>query len=386
MSAERKDEQRVVFIGPTYPFKGGIAQYCTLFFRHLRQRRNVEMHTFRKLYPAWLFPGNSTPDPSTQALREDGVVRSLAFLDPFTFFRLGTRLRRRGARCVIAAWWTFAWAPHLRLLLAGLRGAVPTVFWCHNVFDHGRSRLKRAAVRGLLRRVDRFVVHSQAECRHLAGVVQGADIRVGFLPLLRAFETPGAAAGPAAEEARATGGTGPKRVLFFGFVRPYKGLDDLLAAWPRVVAGERAQLHIAGEFWGRSKEATLARIRELGIESSVRIDDTYTPNEAIPALFRSADLVALPYREATGSGVANLAIEFERPLVVTDVGSLPETVVPGRTGWIARARDPEDLAACVLQALRAGPQRDALRALHRERAGSWETLLDLFDGVMDAWR
>jgi glycosyltransferase involved in cell wall biosynthesis len=378
-STSRDAASPVVFIGPTFPFKGGIAKYSTVFFWELSARFPAEMHTYRTMYPGWIFPGKTVLDPSASRFGVEGAVRDLSFVQPLTFLRLGRKLRRRAPACVIMTWWTAAWIPHMWLFLMGLGDKVPLVFWCHNVFDHARSRLMSLASRCVLRRVRRFVVHSEAERRTLAEAVPNGDIRVSALPLLNVFRpvTAGARAGAAA-----TDPAGPRKLLCFGFMRPYKGLEDLVSALPSILKEEEVELVIAGESWNGAAEKLRRQACELGVDDHVDVRDGYVPNEDIESLFGATDLVVMPYCGATGSGVAGLAIEFEKPLVVADVGSLPEAVVDGKTGWVAGAGDRSSLAATIIKALRNPVQAEALRARHLELADGWRRLLDAFTDLI----
>jgi len=338
MMIQQQEHLPLVLIGPVFPFKGGIAHYVTALYEVLRARCPVELHTYRSLYPSWLFPGRSEPDPSAGARRIPEARRDLSFLNPFSFFLLGRRLRRSKAPLVIT-WWTLAWMPHISLLLWGLGPRRhDAVFWCHNVLDHDGGRLPRLLTGLLLKRGRRFLVHTPAKREQLLTLVPGARIACADLPLVQLA-------------------------------------PDLLTALPTVLERHPdTHLLVVGECWGHTRMHTEKRIRELGLLSAVRLIDRYVTNEQIPDVFRDADLVVLPYREATGSAVANLAIAMERPLVVTDAGSLPDCVQVGRTGYIARAGDPSDLAAKVILALDTAFSPEALAEIKISREAGWEAL------------
>jgi D-inositol-3-phosphate glycosyltransferase len=150
------------------------------------------------------------------------------------------------------------------------------------------------------------------------------------------------------DAARATLGLAGPVVLFFGLVRAYKGLDVLLQS----VALARAQvpltLVVAGEFY-QDRAPYDALVAALGLGDAVRIHDRYVPNEDVEAYFRAADLVVLPYTSATQSGIAQIALSFERPVVVTRVGGLPEAVREGETGFVVPPGDPQALAQVLVE-------------------------------------
>jgi glycosyltransferase involved in cell wall biosynthesis len=141
-------------------------------------------------------------------------------------------------------------------------------------------------------------------------------------------------------------------VLFFGNVRPYKGLRDLIEAWPRVRAEQNTLLVVAGTFF-ESIDSYKEQIHRLGVSGSVRLFDEYIPNEDIPALFALSDLLVLPYRSASQSGVIPLAASFGKPVVTTNVGGLPEALAG--TGVVVPPNNPSALGAAVIHALQDSP-------------------------------
>jgi len=362
--------RRVVFIGPCYPFKGGVSKYAARLAQRLAQVVPLEMHTYARLYPRWLFPGRSEPEPVRAHNDVAFAVRDLSFLRPWTFYRLGCRLRREagdGMEGVILTWWTAAWAVHSLLLCAGLRGRVPLVLWCHNVFDHGRRGLLTLPVKWLLKAADGFVVHSGSERARLEALAGLRPVGMAPLPPLHAGEF-----GDPAVAVR--GGTAVFRLLFFGFVRPYKGVEDLLEALVAVCRQAPVELTIRGECWGGMHRTLVARVHELGLDGKVHVFDTYTPDDQLAGVFAGCDAVVLPYRSATGSGVVSLAHQFARPAIVTDVGSLPEAVVQGCNGWVCRAADPAGLAAVILQAVREPITPSSVRAACPDAPAAWNRL------------
>jgi glycosyltransferase involved in cell wall biosynthesis len=153
------------------------------------------------------------------------------------------------------------------------------------------------------------------------------------------------------EAARAALGVEGPVVLFFGLVRAYKGLDVLLRAVARARREVPVTLLVAGEFY-QDRAPYDRLVDELALRDGVRFVDRYIPNEEVETYFRAADLVVLPYVSATQSGIAQIALSFERPVIVTDVGGLPEAVRPGETGFVVPPRDPESLAKALVDFFR----------------------------------
>jgi glycosyltransferase involved in cell wall biosynthesis len=189
------------------------------------------------------------------------------------------------------------------------------------------------------------------------------------------------------EEARAALGLRGDVILFFGFVRHYKGLDTLLDAMPKVLARRKVTLVVAGEFY-EPVQATKERIERLGIGEHVRLYDRYLADEEVRRLFAAADVCALPYRSATQSGVIQIAYAAGCPVIITRVGGLPEFVAEGKSGYTVPPEDPAALAQAVL-AFYEGGGRDALAEGVRAQAAlySWDGLADaVFDLIAEARR
>jgi len=220
-----------------------------------------------------------------------------------------------------------------------------------------------------LGRGDGFVVHAQADGQILGQILPGARYVVTphptYAPLADTEPSPLPVSLP----------DDRPLLLFAGFVRPYKGLDILLDALPAVLAQIPVHLLVAGEFW-QGSELYREQIDWLGIGDAVTILDAYLPNELLAACIRRADVVVLPYRSATQSGIIQLAFGQGTPVITTDVGGLAEVVADGRTGLVAPPENPSALAAVICRFLEDG-LGEVMRENVREGDGrfSWEKLI-----------
>lgn len=351
---------RIVLVGPVYPYRGGIAHYTTMLQRALEGRgHSTQVVSFKRQYPRWLFPGESDRDPSHQALRAQAVDFAIDPLNPVTWLTASRRIRAVGPDVIVFPWWTTYWAPVWYVMTCQLRGRfqVPLVFICHNVLPHEASTRDRWLTRLALHHGTHFIVQSDDESRTLLQLLPESRTKVVPHPVYDML----AGSVVTRAEARAKLGLAAdaKLVLFFGLVREYKGLADLVDAIPQVAREiDSVFLLVAGEFW-EAREGYLQRINELGIQSRIRIDDHYIPNEEVPLYFGAADVVVAPHRRATGSGVVQMAIGFGTPLVTT-LGSqfegmqLPRcirTVPPSDGAALARGivdlLNESDLASCA---------------------------------------
>lgn len=341
---------RVVLIGPIYPYRGGIAHYTTMLCRTLRDRgHRVLMVSFKRQYPQWLFPGRSDRDPSQRPLGAGNAQYWIDPLNPFTWLTTFSRIASFDPDRIVLQWWTTFWAPVWCVL--GLLNRVflgcPLIYLCHNVLPHERHVWDSTLTRLALHWGTHFVVQSSEEKRRLQAVTSIAAIDIVPHPVYDMFA--GEAMGK--EEARAQLEL-PYDVpvlLFFGIVREYKGLRDLLAALPRIHSrlGE-ATLVVAGEFW-EDKADYEKTIHQLGVTELVRLEDRYIPNEQVPVFFSAADVLIAPYRQATGSGTVQLALGCGCPVITTPVGDLDQVIEEGITGIITKPADSEALAEDVIR-------------------------------------
>lgn len=340
---------RVVIVGPTWPYRGGIAQYTTALAHHLGRHHEVTLISFARQYPRWLFPGRTDRDPSARAHAGQAEFL-LAPLRPWTWWRVARLIAELRPDVILVQWWVPFWAPSFATVLALARRWWPcrVVMECHNVLPHeGGGWLDRFLTRLALARADAFIVHGAADARALdrLGVRSGAPRhRVPIPPVTLP-------AAPTRRQARTRLKLeieGPV-ALFFGFVRPYKGLEHLLAALPAVL--ERVpelRLVVAGEFWESAAEFQL-RARQLGVAEAVVLHDRYVPNEEVAALFGAADVVVLPYVTASQSAVLPLAVHYGVPVVASRVGGLPDVVVDNVTGLLVPPADSNALAAALVR-------------------------------------
>jgi len=344
---------KIALVGPAHPYKGGGARHTTeLAHRLAGHGHEVIIESWRAQYPARLYPGQQTVDEA-EGEPYPRTFRRLAWYRPDGWFAAGRRLR--SADLVVFALLTPIQAPAYLTMLAGLgrRARRRTVVICHNVLPHERRPGDVALTKALLRRAGRVLVHSTGQADLARSLAPGAQVTVAAMPPhLPASAATGGGDGRAAE------GT---RLLFFGIVRPYKGLDVLLRALAQAPAS--LTLTVAGEFWGGTA-GTERLIAELGIQNRVTLRPGYVPASEIPKLFAAADALVLPYREATASQNALLAFAHGVPVITTTAGTLAEHVRNEVNGLTIAPDDVEALRRALvtvsepdtLAKLRAGIQ------------------------------
>lgn len=375
---------KIVVIGPTYPFRGGIAHYTTLLVQHLRSRHTVRFISYLKQYPKWLYPGNTAmdPSPSDSALRVE-CDRILTPMSPLSWWRTFQIIKREAPDLLILQWWTPFWSPMLFFLTRMLRRYTKTriLFLCHHIISPDGGVFDWYLLRRILWRGHAFIVMSEEDFALLRRALPWANIKGTTHPPYDVFsQTP-----LPRSEARAKLGLSEDEpvILFFGFVRRYKGLRHLLKALPVVRQQLPVRLLVVGEFWEDARPYH-DLVRQLGLSDAVQFYSEYVPNEKLAVYFSAADVVVLPYLEATQSGVAQIALGFETPVIATSVGGMPETIEDGRTGLIVPPADSAALSNAILKYFHEelGEQFTHNICVSKESA-SWMPLVHLIEEISE---
>lgn len=379
---------KLAVVGPTHPYKGGIAQHTTeLAHRLAAAGVDVAVWSWRRQYPARLYPGEQrVPGSVPESPPFPATTEPLSWDSPPGWWAAGRRAR--GLDGLLLTWTTPVQAPAYLGLLAGLGarhrsagpGGVSVVGICHNVLPHEPRAVDPPLTRAVLGRCAGLVVHSAEQAAVAAGVAPRARVGVAALPP--------PALPPAALPA--TPVTRPSRnsltLLLFGIVRPYKGIDVLLRALAHPEVPPAVRLIVAGEFWTPLAEIQ-GLVDELGLRSRVELRPGYVEAADLAALFAEADAAVLPYRSGTSSIVPDLAQRHGLPVVATRVGTLAQSVRDGVDGFLVPPADPPALAAALAQ-LATGETLARLRAGVRpvDRDEQWAAYVDTVFDVLGRGR
>ena len=325
---------KVIILGTAYPYRGGLSAFNERLARqYMAEGHEVEIVTFTLQYPNFLFPGKTqySDEPAPADLR---IRRMLNAVNPFTWFKTGRYIRRQRPDLVVTKFWLPFMAPALGTAnRVAKRKGTRRIAILDNLVPHEKRPGDSMFARYFVKSIDGMVAMSRS-------VLADADL---FDPKRRKART--FCPHPlydhygetlTREEALGQLGlrTSQRYVLFFGFIRDYKGLDLLLQA----MADERMEplgvkLIVAGEFYGDPKPYH-DLIARLDLSSRVAMHTDFIPDHEVNRYFCAADLVAQPYKTATQSGVTQIAFHFERPMLVTNVGGLPEIVPDGKVGFV----------------------------------------------------
>jgi D-inositol-3-phosphate glycosyltransferase len=368
----------LVLVGPAPPLRGGIAHFGEGLARALAERHEVRRVSFSRQYPGLLFPGRTQTEPGERPrLPASALLDALA---PWTWRRAARAAAAWHPRGAVLMHWSPFFAPAYGGFASSLRRAANArvVLLCHNLHPHEPGPLDRGLSRRLLARVDGAVTLSESVAEEVRAIAPRLPLRRVAHPIVDVFPPP-----PSREEARAALGLGDElALLFFGFVRPYKGLDVLLQALPQIRSRHRLRLLVAGEFY-EARERYDRLLDRLGIADQVTFLDRYVAVEEVPGLFAAADLCVQPYRSASQSGVSKLAMQFGCPVVLTDVGGLAEDVADGITGYVVPPEDPAAIAAAVDRFCRDRERHDFGAAIREARARfGWGPLVSALEELL----
>jgi glycosyltransferase involved in cell wall biosynthesis len=341
---------KIAMLGSFPPLRG-LSSYCLEIASALAASVNVEFISFKKIYPGFLYPGGDLrndftfPEPNTKGLR---VRRRLTWYNPVTWVleAMGTE-----ADLLHAQWWSLPLVP-VYLCICGifkLRGK-PIVFTIHNVLSHERSHVYKTASLLLFKLGDHFIVHTGENRRQLISHYGIKSALISVIPHGSLDFQVRDKIDPAT--VREELGIIPNRkvILLFGAIRRYKGVDTAIKALPRVAQEiPEAVLLIAGKLW-QSWDPYQLLIERLRIKNSIVTVLDYVPSGEVYKYFEAADLVVLPYsRFDSQSGVGSTAVGFRKPMIVSDVGGLPDLVQDRRC--IVPPEDPAALARAIIGCL-----------------------------------
>lgn len=353
---------RLAIVSPGPPYRGGISDLSALVAGELRKRHDLLFVNYRRQYPRILFPGKTEykVGPPTDFENE----RILDSLNPLTWLQTVQRLQAYGPEMVLFRYWHPFFAPLIMTIARRLRRhGIPSALLVDNLLPHESTPVDRILARHLLKSVSAAFTLSRSVANEIEIVSGRQPTGILFHPLYSQFEM-----FPDRDHARQKLGLDERPVLmFFGLIRPYKGLDVFIKAMRLL---RERMIPFQGLIVGECYEDAAryhALIRDEGVDDDVRFMDRFVPDAEVPIYFAAADTLVLPYRTASQSGIVGIALQLERPVVATRVGGLDEYIEDGRSGQLVAPDDPRALADALANLLVSGSLDDMQKTIHQTK-------------------
>ena len=365
---------KIIIIGPGHPLRGGLATFNQRLAKEFNDTGNdCTIYSFSLQYPAIFFPGKTqySDEPAPAGIKIESIINSI---NPLNWIKIGDRLRKEKPDIIVVRYWMPFMGPALGTILrkAGKNKITKIICIADNIIPHEHRPGDSTLTKYFLKSCDAFITMSEKVLKDLHLFEKKKPAIMVQHPLYDNF-------GEAITKTEAREILGlaveEKIILFFGFIRPYKGLDILLKAMAdKRIKEAGIKLMIAGEYYEDEKRYSEI-IKQLGIEDQLILRTDFIPDSAVRNFLCAADMVIQPYRNATQSGVTPLAYHFEKPMVVTNVGGLPSLVPHEKAGLITKP-DPTSIADAILRFYQLGENYFIPHLRTEKKKYSWSNLVN----------
>jgi glycosyltransferase involved in cell wall biosynthesis len=363
--------KKIIIIGPAHPLRGGLASYNERLAKEFQlQGHQVVIYTFSLQYPEFIFPG-TTQYSTEPAPKELAIKVCINSVNPFNWLSVGSRLKKEKADVIIVRYWLPLMGPCLGTILRMAKRNKHSKVICiaDNIIPHEKRLGDKAFTKYFIKPVDAFITMSEKVLADLRLYNNTKPAKAVLHPLYDNFGEK-----ISKEEARNHIGIDNKEkiILFFGFIRQYKGLDVLFDAMKFLQNKLDCKLLVAGEFYEDRKPYD-EQINTLGIKDNLILHTDFIADSEVKYYLCAADVVVQPYRNATQSGVTPLAYHFEKPMIVTNVGGLPALVPHDKAGLVAEP-DAKDIAQKITDFFTKGEAHFLPHISTEKKKLSWSNL------------
>jgi len=381
-SLDSNTAQRIVIVGPMYPYRGGIAHLSErIAMGFVARGYHVSAITFTRQYPNFLFPGKTQYEIQAFPDRAVEAERLIDSLNPFSWWKTAKRIREMDPDVVIFRYWLPFFAPAFGTIARLLSyWEIKSIAVVDNALPHERRLGDIALGRYFFRVINGCIVMSSSVGKDIDTMNLSCSKVYAPHPLYDSFGTP---ADPMEAREKLQLDHDAPVILFFGFIRKYKGLHILIDSIHEIKETlPDIQVLVAGEFY-EDEASCKAQVKDLGISNQIRFFDHYIPKDDVADYFAAADVVVQPYLSATQSGVAQVAYHFEVPVITTDVGGLAEVVPHEKAGLIVPPHDSKALANAIKRYFLEEMQDRLTKGVQdQKRQFGWDRLLDAIETVM----
>ncbi len=369
---------QIILTGPAYPMRGGIAHFNTLLYKKLEEvGHSLKILSFSRQYPGFLFPGKTQFEEGDPLYPTENYPM-LDSINPFSWIRSALWLKKQHPDLLIIQFWQPFFAPcFATLAMIAKRCRIKTIMICHNIIPHEKRLVDKLLARIGLFYINDYVVQSDSVLKDLLTFKSKVNYKRVNHPVYEIFP-------PAIsqEEAKKNLNIQEKKVIaYFGLIRTYKGLKYLVKAMPDILKKEDIRFLICGEFYD-DKEEILDDIESNNLNDHISLFDHFIPNEEVHHYFCAADIMVLPYISATQSGIIQIAYHYNKPVIATNVGGLPEVVLHEKTGYIVPPEDSQAISNAVLQYYNEKPDKEFQKNIKLEKEKySWEYMVNAIESL-----
>ncbi len=373
--------KKVIIIGPAFPFRGGIANFNNALAQEYHNRGDeVIIYSFTLQYPSFLFPGTTQYEigEPPKNLKIKTLINSV---NPFNWFSVARKINKEQPNYVIIRYWLPFLAPCLGSIARLLNKKIKIISITDNVIPHEKRIGDSLFTHYFIKSCDAFLSLSESVLDDLSRFTDSTLKSFIPHPIYDVF-------GDAINKEKALDNLGlsskDKHLLFFGFVRKYKGLDLILQAMSdsRILDLE-IKLIIAGEFYD-DKSEYIDMIADLGITKNIIMKSNFIPADQVKDYFCAADMITQTYRTATQSGVTQIAYSFDRPMLVTDVGGLAEIVPNNKVGYVT-SQNPIEIADAIIDFYTNNKEQEfSANASIEKKRFSWKFFIEGLDNLMNS--
>jgi len=363
---------KIGFLGPAYPFRGGIVQFSTQLAQEFKHKNEIKFFSFKKQYPKLLFPGK---DQFSKSDKPDfTIISKFTPYNPFTWLSTIKAINGWEPDILIISYWIPFFAPSFGFVLRRLSKNIKLFYIVHNIDFHEKWIFAKSLTKYAFKKADKLFTLSESVYNDACRLFPKKKTIHGFHPVYNCYNFDKYTKISAKSELKLAD---KKVILFFGYIKQYKGLELLLRSLPNVINNiNNAHLLIVGEVYGDIKKYQNA-IHETGMKERITFINRFVKDEEIELFFKAADVLALPYISATQSGVVQIAYDMELGAVATPVGSLAELVLDGKTGIMAGDVSKEAFANAIVRYLELDQEILIKNIKEENKKYSWEALAEL---------
>lgn len=334
---------KIAFLSTFYPYRGGIAQFNANLYREMQKEHEVKAFNFKRQYPNFLFPGKTQYVTDKDIADKIESVRCLDSINPFSWTKTSRLIKKENPDILISRLWMSFFGPSLGYVnKRAMKNGSTVVSILDNVIPHEKRFFDKSFTKYYIKHNHGFLAMTESVKNDLLSFDPNAKVILRPHPLYNHFGTK-----LNKKQAQEKLGLDPtkKTILFFGIIRDYKGLDNLIKAFG--LLDESYQLVIAGEAYGSFKKYE-DEIALVANKQNIKTFIEYIDDDRVTDFFSAADVVVLPYRTATQSGITAISYHFNVPVIATNVGGLEETIKHEKTGLIVKENSPEKITEAII--------------------------------------